>query len=60
MLEYAGTLLTINQLKDGFSCCFSFISHIYFERLVLLVYRLLWKNFVWLQLRFLKSPSDVP
>ena len=34
MLGYAGTLLTIDHFKDGFSWCFSFISHIYLERLV--------------------------
>ena len=48
MLEYAGTLLTIEHFKDGFSWRFSFIFHIYLERLVSLVYRLLRKDFVWL------------
>ena len=33
MLEYAGTLLTIDHFKDRCSWCFSFISHIYLERL---------------------------
>ena len=33
MLGYAGTLLTIDHFKDGFSWCFSFVSHIYLEDL---------------------------
>ena len=45
MLEYVGTLLTIDHFKDGSSQCFSFISHIYLKRLVSLVYRLLRKDF---------------
>ena len=33
MLGYAGTLLTIDHFKGGFSWCFSFVSHIYLEDL---------------------------
>ena len=31
MLEYAGTLLIVDHFQHGFSCGFSFISHIYLE-----------------------------
>ena len=47
MLEKTGTLLTIEHFKDEFSWRFSFMSQIYLERLVSLVYRLLRKE--WLQ-----------
>ena len=45
-MECAGTLLTIYHFKDGLSRCFSFISHIYLEGVVSLVYGLLRKGFV--------------
>ena len=40
VLQYAGTLLTIDHFKDGFSWSFSFISHILLERLVSFLYHM--------------------